>query len=142
MHIQLSEALLESERSEGSLTSQTQRGQSDLQNSHPSEVTLCCRFNAEDNASPLYLTEAAEKSHFFQSLGKKVKKSLQEKPYAMENHSNGQLPFITVTSLNETLYHTPCRLQRKLLLALHTAIQCLKDADFALCLGRYKTGAV
>ena len=53
--------------------------------------TQCCRFNAEDNASPLYLTEAAEKSKFFKSLGKKVKRSLQEKPLAMENHSNGQL---------------------------------------------------
>lgn len=49
-----------------------------------------CRFNAEDNASPLYLTEAAENSKFFKSLGKKVKKSLQEKPFAMENHANGQ----------------------------------------------------
>ena len=54
-----------------------------------------CRFNAEDNASPLYLTEAAEKSRFFRGLGKKVKKSLQEKPYAMENHSNGQLCILT-----------------------------------------------
>ncbi|KAL3132824.1 hypothetical protein ABBQ38_006749 [Trebouxia sp. C0009 RCD-2024] len=52
-------------------------------------ATLLSKFNAEDNASPLYLTEAAEKSKFFKSLGNKVKRSLQEKPLAMENHSNG-----------------------------------------------------
>ena len=52
-------------------------------------IILSCRFNSEDNASPLYFTEAAEKSHFFGSLSKKVRKSLQEKPFAMENHSNG-----------------------------------------------------
>ncbi|DBA88768.1 hypothetical protein WJX77_006584 [Trebouxia sp. C0004] len=51
--------------------------------------TLLSKFNSEDNASPLYFTEAAEKSHFFGSLSKKVRKSLQEKPFAMENHSNG-----------------------------------------------------
>lgn len=57
-----------------------------------------CRFNSEDNASPLYFTEAAEKSHFFGSLSKKVRKSLQEKPFAMENHSNGTtLHLITAT---------------------------------------------
>ena len=52
-------------------------------------ILVSCRFNSEDNASPLYFTEAAEKSHFFGSLSKKVRKSLQEKPFAMENHSNG-----------------------------------------------------
>ena len=63
---------------------------------HP-DVVMCdhntvgYRFNAEDNASPLYMTEAAEGSKFFKSLGKKVKRSLQEKPFAMENHANGLL---------------------------------------------------
>jgi len=62
-------------------------------------MMLLCRFNSEDNASPLYFTEAAEKSHFFGSLSKKVRKSLQEKPFAMENHSNGTtLHLITAIS--------------------------------------------
>lgn len=62
-------------------------------NTVPCPDTCICwfRFNAEDNASPLYFTEAAEKSHFFSSLSKKVRKTLQEKPFAMENHSNGMM---------------------------------------------------
>lgn len=51
---------------------------------------LSCRFNSEDNASPLYLTESAEDSHFFKSMPAEVVKNLQRKPLAMENHSNGE----------------------------------------------------
>ena len=54
------------------------------------ETLAGCRFNSEDNASPLYLTEAAEGSHFLKSLPPDVVKRLQEKPLAMENHSNGK----------------------------------------------------
>ena len=57
------------------------------------------RFNSEDNASPLYFTEAAEDSHFFGSLSKKVRKSLQEKPFAMENHSNGTSAWLMTASV-------------------------------------------
>lgn len=64
---------------------------------------MACRFNSEDNASPLYFTEAAEKSHFFGSLSKKVRKSLQEKPFAMENHSNGTSACLTMASMCFTL---------------------------------------
>ena len=54
------------------------------------QCSHCCRFNSEDNASPLYLTEDAEDSHFFKSLPAEVVKNLQRKPLAMENHANGK----------------------------------------------------
>ena len=53
-----------------------------------SQVT--CRFDAEDYASPLYLTEDAVPSRFFGSMPKKVRRDLQEHPLAMENHGNGE----------------------------------------------------
>ena len=49
-----------------------------------------CRFDAEDYASPLYLTEDATPSRFFGSMPKKVRRDLQEHPLAMENHGNGE----------------------------------------------------
>ena len=74
------------------------------------------RFNSEDNASPLYLTEAAEDSHFFSSLGKRVRKALQEKPFAMENHSNG----------NCTLIRLAAYFQQMVCLILFNVAVCLK----------------
>jgi gamma-glutamyl hydrolase len=52
-------------------------------------TSLLQKFDAEDYASQLYLTEEGEESHFFRSVPKKVVKSLQEEPLAMENHANG-----------------------------------------------------
>ena len=57
----------------------------------PWAAPMCpCRFDAEDYASPLYLTEDAKPSRFFGSMPKKVRRDLQEHPLAMENHGNGE----------------------------------------------------
>eukprot|EP00891_Asterochloris_glomerata_P004912 jgi/Astpho2/4912/Aster-05841 len=52
-------------------------------------TSLLRGFDAEDYASPLYLTEDAVPSRFFGSMPKKVRRDLQEHPLAMENHGNG-----------------------------------------------------
>lgn len=46
-------------------------------------------FSAENLPSPLFLTDKAHKSYFWNSLSKAVRKDLKEKPYAMENHESG-----------------------------------------------------
>ena len=52
-------------------------------------IHVMCRFNSEDNASPLYLTEEVPDSHFIHSLPPQVLQDLQTHAYAMENHGSG-----------------------------------------------------
>ncbi|KAL4447534.1 hypothetical protein ABPG75_004753 [Micractinium tetrahymenae] len=46
-------------------------------------------FDSENLPSPLFLTDAAEKSRFFGALPPQVVEHLRTKPYAMENHAHG-----------------------------------------------------
>ncbi|KAK9823907.1 hypothetical protein WJX72_006292 [[Myrmecia] bisecta] len=52
-------------------------------------TSLLARFDAEDNASPLYMTEDAEDSYFFGAMPKQVADDLQNFAYSMENHAEG-----------------------------------------------------